>query len=144
MICINSFDELILLEHVTVICKFISHFTMAIEFKLISLVYTIILQIRIFFIIPGDDAWQSREGSGCRLQQLSVEGCRNASGRATPIWIQHKDNSDLHTYSVLPIHRGLFSHNNLRKTPITRPLGRGSCMGVFREILVWPKFYLRI
>ena len=44
-------------------------------------------------------------------------------------------------YSALPIYRGLFS-NNSRETLIARPSGRG--MGVFREIMVWPKFYLRI
>ena len=45
-------------------------------------------------------------------------------------------------YSALPIYRGLFTPNNSREIPIGRPLVRG--MGVFREILVWPTFYLGI
>ena len=44
--------------------------------------------------------------------------------------------------SAFPIYRGLFSPINSRKTPVPRPLGRG--MFVFREFLLWPKFYLRI
>ena len=43
-------------------------------------------------------------------------------------------------YSALSIYRGLFSPNNSRKTPIARPLGRD--MVVFRDFLIWPKFYL--
>ena len=43
---------------------------------------------------------------------------------------------------MLPLYRGLFSPNNSRKTPIAHSLGRG--MVVFREFIVWPKFYLRI
>ena len=46
------------------------------------------------------------------------------------------------SYSALPIYRGPFAPNNSRETPIARPLGRG--MGIFREILVWPKFYIQI
>ena len=45
-------------------------------------------------------------------------------------------------YSALPIYRGLFSPNNSRKTPIARPLVWD--MVVFRELLVLPKFYLRV
>ena len=45
-------------------------------------------------------------------------------------------------WSALPIYRGLFSPNNSREAPIAHLLGRG--MGVFRAILVWTKFYLRI
>ena len=41
-------------------------------------------------------------------------------------------------YRALPIYRVLFSPYNSRKTPIARPLGRGT--GVFREIVVWPNF----
>ena len=49
---------------------------------------------------------------------------------------------DLIRYNALPIYRGLFSPNNSRETPIARSLGRG--MGVFREIIVWPMYYLRV
>ena len=45
-------------------------------------------------------------------------------------------------YRALPIYRGLFSSNNSREIAIAVPLRR--CMGVSREILVWPKIYLRI
>ena len=45
-------------------------------------------------------------------------------------------------HSARPIYRGLFSTTNSRETHIARPLGRG--MGVFRDILVWTKFYHRI
>ena len=45
-------------------------------------------------------------------------------------------------YSALSIYCGLFSPNNTREIPIAHPLGPG--MGVFCEIIVWPKFYLWI
>ena len=47
----------------------------------------------------------------------------------------------------IPIHRGHFSPDNLRKTSITHPLGRdprGWDMRVCREFHVWPKFNTRI
>ena len=43
--------------------------------------------------------------------------------------------------SEIPISRGHFSLNNLRKTPIPHPWRRA--MGAFREFEVWPEFYLR-
>ena len=49
---------------------------------------------------------------------------------------------DLGQYSALRISRGHFSPNNSRITTIARPKGRG--MGVFQELEVWSKFYLRI
>ena len=52
------------------------------------------------------------------------------------------NNIQLNIYSALSIYHGQLSPNNSRGTPIARPLGRG--MGVFREILVWPKFYIWI
>ena len=52
----------------------------------------------------------------------------------------HREHADL-LYSALPIYRSHFSLNNSRKTPITRPLGRG--MGVFRKFKTWLKFHLR-
>ena len=55
--------------------------------------------------------------------------------------IQNSHNT-MSWYSALPIYRGLFYPDNSWETPITCPLGRG--MGVFREILVWRKFYLQI
>ena len=45
-------------------------------------------------------------------------------------------------YNAPPIYHGIFSPDNSLKTPIARPLGRG--MVVFREFIVWPKFYIRI
>ena len=44
-------------------------------------------------------------------------------------------------YSALAISRGHFYSNNLRKTAIARPLGRG--MAIFREFEIWSKFFLR-
>ena len=44
--------------------------------------------------------------------------------------------------SARRIYRGLISPNNSRETSIAVLLGRG--MGVFHEIIVWPKFYVRI
>ena len=53
-----------------------------------------------------------------------------------------KTQKPVEAYTTLPICRGLFFPNNSQEAPIARPLGRR--MGVFREILVWPKFYLQI
>ena len=36
----------------------------------------------------------------------------------------------------------IFYPNNSQETPIACPLGQG--MGVFSEIIVWPKFHLQI
>ena len=44
-------------------------------------------------------------------------------------------------YSTLLLSGGHLSPNNSQKTPIARPLGRA--MGIFSELEVWPKFYLR-
>ena len=45
-------------------------------------------------------------------------------------------------YQTVQCAPDIFSPYNSRETPIARPLGRA--MGVFREILVRPKFYIRI
>ena len=45
-------------------------------------------------------------------------------------------------HSALLTYHGLLSPNISQETPIAHPLGQG--VGVFREIIIWPKFYLWI
>ena len=61
--------------------------------------------------------------------------CNETVIRDTPKCIYYQ-------YSAPPICHGLFSPYYSQETPIAHPLRRG--MGVFREILVWQKFCLRI
>ena len=51
-------------------------------------------------------------------------------------------NMSSYQYSVPLIYHSLFCLNNSQGTPIALTLGWG--MGVFREIIVWSKFYLQI
>ena len=75
--------------------------------------------------------------SGQQTEDSPSHGCVHE------VWNGTRDGNPVHSlpipiYSALQIYRGLFSQNISRKTPIARPLGRG--MGVFCEILIWPKF----
>ena len=72
--------------------------------------------------------------SGNRLQN---DSCHDTEGTLSVT----VGTTNITSYSALPISRCHFSPNDSHKTPIARPLGRG--MGVFREVEVWPKFYLR-
>ena len=89
--------------------------------------------------------------AGCSWVELTLIALVSGTKREAATWIRHElvylwsytEDAVCRKCSVgaLPIYRGL-SSNNSREAPISRPLGQG--MGVFRAIIVWPKFYLRI